>query len=89
MKRILAYLKPQARMTLQLTIKFAGTMLELLLPSMLSTILDDIAPRARHAAGVFVGRTDDSLFCSGACLQRRGEQDVDKDICALHKAPSP
>ena len=46
MKRILAYLKPQApRMTLQLTIKFAGTMLELLLPSMLSTILDDIAPK--------------------------------------------
>lgn len=46
MKRVIEYLRPQfGRMGVQLFIKFAGTMLELLLPSMLSTILDEIVPQ--------------------------------------------
>lgn len=72
MKRILAYLKPQApRMTLQLTIKFAGTMLELLLPSMLSTILDDIAPKRDMQqvflwGGLMIVCSALALVCNGA-----------------------
>lgn len=72
MKRILAYLKPQApRMALQLTIKFAGTMLELLLPSMLSTILDDIAPTRDMRqvflwGGLMIVCSALALVCNGA-----------------------
>ena len=45
MKTVLRYLKPQyARLALQLTIKFIGTITELFIPWMLSHILDDIVP---------------------------------------------
>ena len=43
MKRVLAYLRPHVwRMVLQFTVKFSGTIAELLLPWMLSHILDDV-----------------------------------------------
>lgn len=45
MKTILAYIKPKlAAISLGLTIKFTGTMIELLLPWMLSVILDEYVP---------------------------------------------
>lgn len=45
MKRVLRYLKPQTGvMTLQFLIKFAGTIVELFLPWMLSVILDKAVP---------------------------------------------
>lgn len=45
MKTVLRYLKPQyARLALQFTIKFIGTITELFIPWMLSHILDDIVP---------------------------------------------
>lgn len=46
MKTVLQYLRPQyARLALQLTIKFIGTITELFLPWMLSLILDDVVPQ--------------------------------------------
>ena len=46
MKTVLQYLRPQyARLALQLTIKFIGTITELFLPWMLSHILDDVVPQ--------------------------------------------
>lgn len=46
MKTVFRYLRPQyARLALQLTIKFIGTITELFLPWMLSHILDDIVPQ--------------------------------------------
>ncbi len=45
MKTILSYIRPKVPiMSVQLFIKFLGTVLELLLPWMLSTILDDFVP---------------------------------------------
>lgn len=45
MKKILSYIKPHLPiMSLQLFIKFAATIVELFLPWMLSTILDDVVP---------------------------------------------
>lgn len=45
MKRIYAYIKPHLPiMTVQFIIKFGATIVELLLPWMLSTILDDVVP---------------------------------------------
>ena len=45
MKRIYAYIKPSLPiMTVQFIIKFGATIVELLLPWMLSTILDDVVP---------------------------------------------
>jgi ATP-binding cassette subfamily B protein len=45
MKKLLEYIKPHlCVMILQFVVKFGGTIIELLLPWMLSTILDDIVP---------------------------------------------
>lgn len=45
MRTVLRYLRPQyARLVLQLFVKFIGTITELLLPWMLSYILDDVVP---------------------------------------------
>ncbi|NLO48097.1 MAG: ABC transporter ATP-binding protein [Clostridiales bacterium] len=45
MKTLYIYIKPHLRvMLLQFVVKFGGTIIELLLPWMLSTILDDIVP---------------------------------------------
>ncbi|MEG1772160.1 MAG: ABC transporter ATP-binding protein [Clostridia bacterium] len=45
MKRVLSYLKPKIPiMSLQFVIKFVGTIMDLLLPMLLSYILDDIVP---------------------------------------------
>ena len=45
MKRILPYLRPYVpRMSLGFAIKFIGTLLDLMIPWMLSTIIDEVIP---------------------------------------------
>ena len=45
MKRLAAYLRPYlGRMSLGFTIKFLGTLLDLMIPWMLSTIIDEVIP---------------------------------------------
>lgn len=45
MRRLLTYLYPyRGRMAVQMTIKFVGTVMDLLLPWILATIIDDIVP---------------------------------------------
>lgn len=56
MRKILGYLKPQlARMCGGLTIKFTGTIMDLLLPSILALIIDEVAPTRNIKAIVFWG----------------------------------
>ena len=51
MKIVLHYIKPFIpRMSLGIFIKFVGAVMELLLPWILSYLVDDIVPHAGHGA---------------------------------------
>ena len=70
MKTVLQYLRPQyARLALQLTIKFIGTITELFLPWMLSLILDDVVPQ----------KDMPQVYLWGIFMQKVGEQDEKKE----------
>ncbi len=63
MKKIFAYLKPHIpRMTVGLTIKFIGTIMDLLLPWILAYMIDDVVPLRNVPMILWWGAT--MLFCS-------------------------
>ncbi len=67
MNVLLRYLKPKLpSMGLQFTIKFSGTIIELLLPWMLSRILDDAVPA--HDVGAIWAWGLAMVACAGAAL---------------------
>lgn len=67
MKSVFRYLKPTLpAMLLGLFIKFSGTIIELLLPWMLSVILDDFVPARNMAQIIFWGVL--MVLCSGGAL---------------------
>lgn len=63
MKKIFAYLKPHIpRMTVGLTIKFIGTIMDLLLPWILAYMIDDVVPLRNVPMILWWGAA--MLFCS-------------------------
>lgn len=67
MRTIFAYIKPKIpRISLGLTIKFIGTVVELLLPWMLSVILDDYVP-AKDMGMIYLWGAM-MIFCAVVCL---------------------
>ena len=67
MKRIFSYLRPyRAAMAFELTIKIAGTLMELLLPWMLQVILDEYVPQRRMDAILLWG--GGMVLCAAAGL---------------------
>ncbi len=67
MKTLFRYLKPKLpAMGVQFAIKFSGTIIELLLPWMLSRILDDAVPA--HAVGAVWGWGIAMVVCAAAAL---------------------
>lgn len=67
MRTVSRYLKPYAgRMSFGLTIKFVGTMMDLVLPWLLAYMIDTVVPRADVPAIYFYGAA--MVFCAGIAV---------------------
>ena len=81
MKKVLYYLKPYIpRMSLGLLIKFTGTVMDLLLPWILSYLIDDVVPLESIPL---------ILLWGGAHHQHRGQPDGLLGGAAYHRSDAP